>query len=49
MSSIDSLLSWLDEAVTDAELALQNERVGFLRLASPIDEAGAPTPPAKRS
>jgi hypothetical protein len=42
MSSIDTLLSWLDEALVDAEIALKTERAGFQLLASEFDDGRRP-------
>jgi hypothetical protein len=44
MSSIDALLSWLDDALIDAEVALKHERLGILRLASELEECPDPRP-----
>ena len=39
MSSIDQLLSWLDDVITDAELALRDEQAGLQIVATELDES----------
>jgi hypothetical protein len=39
MSSVDALLSWLDEAINDSELALQLQQSSLQRLNAELDEA----------
>jgi hypothetical protein len=41
MSKVDFLLSWLDEALHEAELSLWAEQAGLQHLNSQRDEPGA--------
>jgi hypothetical protein len=38
MSSIDQLLSWLDDVITDAEVALRDEQAGLQILTTQLDK-----------
>jgi hypothetical protein len=39
MSSTDQLLSWLDDVITDAEVALRDEQAGLQILTTQLDES----------
>jgi hypothetical protein len=39
MSSIDQLLSWLDDVITDAEVALRDEQAGLQTRTTQLDES----------
>jgi hypothetical protein len=39
MSSIDQLLSWLDDVITDAETALRDEQAGLQILTTQLNES----------
>ena len=39
MSSTDQLLSWLDDVITDAEVALRDEQAGQQLLTTQLDES----------
>jgi hypothetical protein len=39
MSSIDQVLAWLDDVISDAELVLRDERAGLQFLTAQLDES----------
>ena len=39
MSSIDQVLAWLDDVISDAELALRDERAGLQFLTTQLEES----------
>ena len=39
MSSIDQLLSWLDDVISEAEVALRDEQAGLQILTTQLDQS----------
>ena len=39
MSAIDQLLSWLDDVISEAEVALRDEQAGLQILTAQFDES----------